>query len=94
MEQSITTGTSATTFSPDANVTRAQAVTFQWRAAGAPKAEGTNAFTDVKADAFYAEAVQWAVNAGVTTGTSDTAFSPASDCTRAQIVTFLYRAAK
>ena len=94
VEQSITTGTSATTFSPDANVTRAQAVTFQWRAAGAPKAEGTNAFTDVKADAFYAEAVQWAVNAGVTTGTSDTAFSPASDCTRAQIVTFLYRAAK
>ena len=94
VEQSITTGTSATTFSPDANVTRAQAVTFQWRAAGAPKAEGTNAFTDVKADAFYAEAVQWAVNAGVTAGTSDTAFSPASDCTRAQIVTFLYRAAK
>ncbi len=94
VEQSITTGTSTTTFSPDANVTRAQAVTFQWRAAGAPKAEGTNAFADVKADAFYAEAVQWAVNAGVTTGTSDTTFSPASDCTRAQIVTFLYRAAK
>ena len=90
----MTTGTSSTTFSPDASVTRAQAVTFQWRAAGAPAAEGTNAFADVSASAFYAPAVQWAVNAGVTTGTSDTTFSPNSNCLRAQIVSFLYRAAK
>ena len=94
VENNVTTGTSSTTFSPDASVTRAQAVTFQWRAAGAPKAEGTNAFADVSASAFYAPAVQWAVNAGVTTGTSDTTFSPNSNCLRAQIVSFLYRAAK
>ena len=94
VENNVTTGTSSTAFSPDASVTRAQAVTFQWRAAGAPAAEGTNAFADVSASAFYAPAVQWAVNAGVTTGTSDTAFSPNSNCLRAQIVSFLYRAAK
>ena len=94
VENNVTTGTSSTTFSPDASVTRAQAVTFQWRAAGAPAAEGTNAFADVSASAFYAPAVQWAVNAGVTTGTSDTTFSPNSNCLRAQIVSFLYRAAK
>ena len=94
VENNVTTGTSAATFSPDATVTRAQAVTFQWRAAGAPASEGTNAFTDVSASAFYAPAVQWAVNAGVTTGTSATTFSPNSSCLRAQIVSFLYRAAK
>ena len=94
VENNVTTGTSSTTFSPDASVTRAQAVTFQWRAAGAPAAEGTNAFADVSASAFYAPAVQWAVYAGVTTGTSDTTFSPNSNCLRAQIVSFLYRAAK
>ncbi len=94
VENNVTTGTSSTAFSPDASVTRAQAVTFQWRAAGAPAAEGTNAFADVSASAFYAPAVQWAVNAGVTTGTSDTAFSPNSNCLRAQIVSFLFRAAK
>ena len=94
VENNVTTGTSATTFSPDATVTRGQSVTFQWRAAGAPAAEGTNAFADVSANAFYASAVQWAVNAGVTTGTSATTFSPNSDCTRAQIVTFLFRAAE
>ena len=94
VENNVTTGTSSTTFSPDASVTRAQAVTFQWRAAGAPAAEGTNAFADVSASAFYAPAVQWAVNACVTTGTSDTTFSPNSNCLRAQIVSFLYRAAK
>ena len=94
VENNVTTGTSSTTFSPDATVTRAQAVTFQWRAAGAPASEGTNAFTDVSASAFYAPAVQWAVNAGVTTGTSATTFSPNSSCLRAQIVSFLYRAAK
>jgi len=94
VENNVTTGTSSTTFSPNATVTRAQAVTFQWRAAGAPASEGTNAFTDVSASAFYAPAVQWAVNAGVTTGTSATTFSPNSSCLRAQIVSFLYRAAK
>ena len=94
VENNVTTGTSAATFSPDATVTRAQAVTFQWRAAGAPASEGTNAFTDVSASAFYAPAVQWAVNAGVTPGTSATTFSPNSSCLRAQIVSFLYRAAK
>ena len=94
VENNVTTGTSGTTFSPNATVTRAQAVTFQWRAAGAPASEGTNAFTDVSASAFYAPAVQWAVNAGVTTGTSATTFSPNSSCLRAQIVSFLYRAAK
>ncbi len=94
VENNVTTGTSETTFSPDATVTRAQAVTFQWRAEGAPAAEGTNAFADVSANAYYASAVQWAVNSGVTIGTSNTTFSPNSDCTRAQIVTFLFRAAK
>ena len=94
VENNVTTGMSETTFSPDATVTRGQSVTFQWRAAGAPTAEGTNAFADVSANAFYASAVQWAVNAGVTTGTSATTFSPNSDCTRAQIVTFLFRAAE
>ena len=93
VEQKITTGTSSTTFSPGANVSRAQAVTFLWRAANAPAAEGVNAFADVASGAYYAPAVQWAVNAGVTTGTSSTAFSPASNCTRAQIVTFLFRSA-
>lgn len=93
VEQKITTGTSSTTFSPGANVSRAQAVTFLWRTANAPAAEGVNAFADVASGAYYAPAVQWAVNAGVTTGTSSTAFSPASNCTRAQIVTFLFRSA-
>ena len=87
----ITSGTSATTFSPDATVTRGQTVTFLYRAAGAPAVAGANTFTDVPADAFYASAVQWAVNEGVTGGTSATTFSPDSPCTRAQIVTFLYR---
>ena len=93
VEQNITTGTSSTTFSPKATVSRAQAVTFLWRAAGAPVAEGTNAFADVASGAYYAPAVQWAVNAGVTSGVSSTAFAPVSACTRAQIVTFLFRSA-
>ena len=92
VEQKITSGTSATTFSPDASCTRAQMVTFLWRAAGSPKVENAMPFTDVEADAYYAKAVQWAVQQKITTGTSETTFSPMSDCTRGQIVTFLYRA--
>ena len=93
VEQKITSGTSATTFSPDASCTRAQMVTFLWRAAGSPKVEnGKNPFTDVKADAYYYDAVLWAVEKGVTSGTSATTFSPDDNCTRAQIVTFIWRA--
>lgn len=91
VSKGITSGTSATTFSPDATVTRGQTVTFLYRAAGAPAVTGANAFTDVAADAFYASAVQWAVQEGITSGTSTNTFSPDNDCTRGQIVTFLYR---
>lgn len=91
VEQGITVGTSATTFSPDAIVTRGQTVTFLYRAAGSPAASGSNAFGDVTSDAYYASAVQWAVSKGVTVGTSATTFGPNDNCTRAQIVTFLYR---
>lgn len=143
VEKNITSGTSATTFSPDENCTRAQIITFLWRAAGSPEPKNSAAFTDVKADAYYAKAaawaaengmtsgnvfaadspctremavefmwkyagspdaaqasftdvssaaVNWAVEAGVTSGTSATTFSPDNICTRGQIVTFLYRA--
>ena len=91
VERGITNGTSATTFSPDATVTRGQTVTFLWRNAGSPAASGSS-FADVAADAYYATAVAWAANEGITSGTSATAFSPSNACTRAQIVTFLYRA--
>ena len=93
VENKVTTGTSATTFSPDATVTRGQSVTFLWKANNSPAAEGTSAFTDVAASAYYASAVNWAVEKGVTSGMSATTFAPNSNCTRAQIVTFLYRAA-
>ena len=92
LEEGITTGTSSTTFSPDAVIDRAQAVTFLHRANGAPSVTGRTAFTDVPQTAYYADAVKWAVDHGITTGTSATAFSPNASCTRAQIVTFLYRA--
>lgn len=91
VENGITSGTSATTFSPDATCTRAQTVTFLWRAQKSPAAGTGNPFTDVAADTYYTNAVLWAVENGVTSGTGDTTFSPNSDCTRAQIVTFLYR---
>ena len=94
VENGVTEGTSATTFSPDAVCTRAQTVTFLWRQAGAPVVNYAISFTDVDANAYYAEAVRWAVSEGVTVGTSDTTFSPDMDCTRAQIVTFMYRAAQ
>ena len=90
-DNQITTGTSDTTFSPDDTVTRAQVVTFLWRMAGSPAAAGANPFQDVPADAYYAPAVQWAVNYQITNGTSETTFSPDAPCTRGQIVTFLYR---
>jgi len=88
----ITGGTSATTFSPDDNCTRAQVVTFLWRTAGQPKPNGkNNPFADVKSDSYYYDAVLWAVENGITGGTSADTFSPDSNCTRAQVVTFLYR---
>ena len=90
VEQGITNGTSATTFSPDATVTRGQTVTFLWRNAGSPAVSG-GSFTDVAADAYYAGAVAWAASEGITSGTTAATFSPSSNCTRAQIVTFLYR---
>ena len=92
VENNVTTGTSATTFSPDATVTRGQSVTFLWRANASPAAASASSFTDVAASAYYASAVNWAVENNVTNGTSTTTFSPNADCTRAQIVTFLYRA--
>ena len=88
----ITNGTSASTFSPGEGCTRAQVVTFLWRAAGQPVlASSTNPFTDVKPGAYYYNAVLWAVEKGITNGTSDKTFSPDETCTRAQIVTFLWR---
>ena len=92
VENGITKGTSDTTFSPDATCSRGQIVTFLWRSLESPDAGGANPFTDVAADAYYADAVLWAVENGITTGTADTTFSPNDDCTRAQIVTFLWRA--
>ena len=92
VENGITTGTSATTFDPEATINRAQAATFLWRNAGEIIADVENPFSDVAADAYYADAVLWAVETGVTTGTSETTFSPDANCIRAQIVTFMYRA--
>ena len=92
LSEGITTGTSADQFSPDATCTREQAVTFLYRAAGSPAASGESAFEDVGADAYYARAVAWAAQNGVTNGISQALFGTGSDCTRAQIVTFLYRA--
>ena len=95
VENGITQGTDDTHFSPDGICTRAQAVTFLWRAAGSPKPE-TRAmpFTDVPAGSYYYDAVLWAVENGITEGTSDTTFSPNMTCSRAQIVTFLWRSEK
>ena len=90
VDNGVTNGTSATTFSPDMAVTRAQAVTFQWRAAGSPVVSGSS-FDDVAADAYYGNAVTWAVANGITNGTSGTTFSPDVVVSRAQAVTFLWR---
>ena len=95
VENGITKGTDNTHFSPDGICTRAQAVTFLWRAAGSPKPETrTMPFTDVPAGSYYYDAVLWAVENGITKGTSNTTFSPNMTCTRAQIVTFLWRSEK
>lgn len=94
-QNGITSGTSATIFSPDTYCTRAQIVTFLWRAAGSPTPYGSqNPFYDVPADSYYASAALWAMENGITTGTSATTFSPNEICTRAQAVTFLYRSSK
>ena len=95
VDKGITTGTSATTFNPNGICTRAQAVTFLWRAAGSPAAKSAvMPFTDVNAGSYYYDAVLWAVENGITEGTSDTTFSPNATCTRAQIVAFLWRSEK
>ena len=93
VEKGITSGTSAVTFDPNGNCTRAQAVTFLWRAAGSPAPKTkVMPFTDVPSGSYYYDAVLWAVEQGITKGSSETAFSPNASCTRAQIVTFLWRA--
>ena len=92
-QEGVTGGTSDTLFAPNAGCTRAQAVTFLWRAAGSPEPKSADLpFTDVPADAYYAKAVAWAVENNVAKGVSETAFAPNASCTRAQIVTFLWRA--
>ena len=88
----ITNGIGNYTFAPNQPCTRAQIVTFLWRAAGSPSPKSASNFTDVPADAYYAKAVAWAVENGITGGTGDGKFSPDATCTRAQAVTFLYRA--
>lgn len=93
VENGVTNGTSATTFGPNMAVSRAQMVTFLWRAHGSPKATGTNPFTDVSTSDYYYDAVLWAVANGVTNGTSATTFSPDTAVTRSQAVTFQWRAA-
>ena len=93
VKKDITSGTTATTFDPDGSCTRAQAVTFLWRAAGSPEPKSAAMpFTDVPAGSYFEKAVLWAVENGITKGTSDTTFGSDASCTRAQIVTFLWRA--
>lgn len=92
VEKGITNGVSSNMFAPNGPCTRAQIVTFLWRAAGSPAPKSMSSFTDVPADAFYAKAVAWAVENGITSGTGESKFSPNATCTRAQSVTFLYRA--
>ena len=89
--KNITTGMSATTFDPNGSCTRAQIVTFLWRAAGSPEPKTMKGFDDVASNAYYAKAVAWAVENGITTGTSASKFSPNDPCTRTQAVTFLFR---
>ena len=94
VENGITKGTSDTTFSPNMTCTRAQIVAFLWRSEKSPAAGTANPFADVKSAAYYADAVLWAVKENITRGTTNTTFSPNADCTRAQIVTFLWRCKK
>ena len=93
LKREVTQGTAETTFSPNLNCTRAQIVTFLWRAAGSPAPKGTVSFADVSAGSYYAKAVAWAIENGITGGTGDGLFSPDAACTRAQSAAFLYRAA-
>ena len=93
LKREVTQGTTETTFSPNLNCTRAQIVTFLWRAAGSPEPKSTVSFADVSADSYYAKAVAWAVENGITGGTGNGLFSPDAACTRAQSAAFLYRAA-
>ena len=94
VDKGVTNGLSDTMFGPYASCTRAQIVTFLWRAAGSPEPKTASSFTDVPADAFYAKAVAWAVENGITNGMTETTFAPDATCTRGQSVTFLYRALK
>lgn len=91
VKKGITNGTSPTTFAPNATITRGQTVTFLYRHAASPAVTDNNPFTDVATDAYYAPAVQWAAANNITNGTTPTTFSPNANCTRGQIVTFLYR---
>lgn len=93
LKREVTQGTTDTTFSPNLNCTRAQIVTFLWRSAGSPEPKGTVSFADVSAGSYYAKAVAWAVENGITGGTGNGLFSPDAACTRAQSAAFLYRAA-
>ena len=93
LKREVTQGTTETTFSPNLNCTRAQIVTFLWRAAGSPEPKGTVSFADVSAGSYYAKAVAWTIENGITGGTGDGLFSPDATCTRAQSAAFLYRAA-
>ena len=93
MEKDITKGMSETSFAPDTTCTRGQIVTFLWRFKNSPEPTVTDTgFTDVNETAFYARAVAWAVEKGITKGMTPTTFAPNDTCTRGQIVTFLYRA--
>ena len=94
VENGIAKGTSDTTFSPNMTCSRAQIVTFLWRSEKSPAAGTANPFADVKSTAYYADAVLWAVKENIAKGTTNTTFSPDADCTRAQIVTFLWRCKK
>ena len=93
-ENGVTGGVGSSLFAPNQPCTRAQIVTFLWRAAGSPESKNMSNFSDVPADSYYAKAVAWAVENGITTGTGDGKFSPDATCTRAQSVTFLFRASK
>ena len=94
VENGITTGVGNDLFAPEQSCTRAQIVTFLWRAAGSPEPKTASSFTDVPANAYYAKAVAWAVENGITNGMTETTFAPNATCTRGQSVTFLYRALK
>ena len=91
MKMDVTKGTSDVTFSPDDTVTRAQVVTFLWRCDGSPGVSAKNPFSDVAQGEYYYEAVLWAVEKKITLGMTETTFAPGAGCTRAQIVTFLWR---